>query len=104
MFRILDWPGLLRALQPLLAERARFLAPFELAVGCRDQDRVDVATLRWDGAQLAVESGRAGSAYIELDSVELVGLVLGGPTQLAGAQVLSHIFPVPLHVPLLDHV
>ena len=110
LFRILDWPGLAVALRPLLEERARFLAPFELAVGCRDvgddgeSAATTYATLRWDGRDFAVEPGRSTSTAVEVEQVELVGLLLGGPYRPAPSGILERLFPVPVHVPLLDHV
>jgi len=104
MLRILNWPGLLRDLQPLLQQRAAGLPSFSVCVGCRWRDETEWATVSWDGAQLAVDAERAGEG-IAVDLPTLTGLLLGSPHPMPpelGA--FARLLPVPVHVPALDRV
>jgi GNAT superfamily N-acetyltransferase len=104
MFRIINWPGLLRSLQPLLTLKAQGLPPFESCVGCQWGDEIEWATAIWDGRELAIEEKRRGEG-VAVELRKLTALVLGGPQQgreaLGG---LGWLLPVPLHIPSLDHV
>lgn len=105
MFRIIHWPRLLIALKPLLAERARGLPAFIMAIGCRWQTQVDVATVKWDGERFEVTEGRGCDEYVELDEQLLVALVLGGPHPgHKSLGLFGRLLPVPVHIPSLDHV
>lgn len=105
MFRIINWPQLLKELTPFLAVRATGLPAFCMSIGCRWQDSVEQATIHWDGAQLSVSSGRHASEYVELENPDLTGLLLGGPfwgtTQLG---MCGRLLPIPIHIPIIDHV
>lgn len=105
MFRILDWPKLAQALQPLLQENACHLAPFEVAVGCHDGDDTSVATLLWNGERFEIAPGRHSESYIEYEQRILVARLLGGPFSPPDTLgVVERLLPVPLHIPQLDHV
>lgn len=104
MFRILDWPGLLRDLGPLLAEKAAGLPSFLTSVGCRWRDETEWATAEWDGEAFHAKSGRVGEG-IEIDLPTLTGLLLGGPyPDPPGLGLFGRLLPVPVHVPAMDHV
>lgn len=105
MLRIVDWPGLLGELKPLLAEQAPGLEPFAVAVGCRCDAETQWATVNWDGGELDVRPGREAAEAVELGVRELTAAVVGGPhPQVARLGALARLLPVPLHVPSLDHV
>jgi hypothetical protein len=102
--RILSWPGLLRDLRPLLAERAAGLAPFAVCIGCWWKDETEWAAIEWDGDAMAISEERKGRA-IEIGLPTLTGLMFGSPHPLPPELGLfGRLLPVPLHVPLLDHV
>jgi len=118
MFRIIDWPKLLMVLAPYLESRAAGLPPFVAVIGCRWEEDVERATVRWDGRKLEVSAGdKAASAgggaspaggqvvAVDLDNPHLTGLLLGGPLtreELPGP--FARLLPVPVHIPQLDHV
>ncbi len=104
MLRILDWPGLVRDLQPWLQERAEGMASFKQSIGCRWHDETEWVTVGWDGTELSVADTQA-TGGVEVDLPRLTGLVFGSP--LAGAESLgafAQLLPVPVHIPGLDHV
>lgn len=104
MFRIVNWPGLLAALRPLLEQRAAGLPAFSQSIGCRWRDETEWATIEWDSQELSVEPAQ-GPGGVEVELPRLTALVFGGPhpgvEQLGG---LGRLLPVPIHVPGLDHV
>lgn len=106
MFRIIDWPGLLRALAPLLAERAARaeLEPFRRVYSCRWGDAIDHAAVEWDGSAFNAEATATGGDCVT-DARLLAGMLLGGP-HLGRARLgpLGRLLPVPLHIPSMDHV
>ncbi|MCD6350611.1 MAG: GNAT family N-acetyltransferase [Armatimonadetes bacterium] len=105
MFRIINWPMLLRDLQPLLEPAAQGLQPFELSVGCQWEETTTWATLAWDGTSLSVSEGKGAAEAVEMDVQALTAVVLGGPHP-HGDKLgpVGRLFPIPLHVPALDHV
>jgi hypothetical protein len=104
MFRIVDWPGLLRDLRPILAQQAAGLPAFALSIGCCWRETTEWATVEWDGAECAVEARREGEG-IEIELPTLTGLLFGGPLpQPPGLGFFGRLLPVPVHVPALDHV
>ncbi len=106
MFRIVDWPALLKAVAPTLTEAAARaeLAPFRAVYSCRWGEEVEHAAVEWDGAELSAESATAAGEYA-MDARLLVAALLGGPH---GARPrlgpLGRLLPLPLHIPSLDHV
>ncbi len=104
MFRIVNWPDLLKALRPLLERHAQELPAFSRSIGCRWRDDIEWATVAWDGQALSVEAD-GGSDAVEIELPRLTALLLGGPhagvEQLGG---LARLLPVPVHIPGLDHV
>jgi len=104
MFRILDWPGLLRDLAPWLAERALGLPPFSACIGCRWREATGWATIAWDGEELTVSAERREEG-VEVELPMLTGLVLGSPHPMPPELGLfGRLLPVPVHVPGLDRV
>ena len=104
MLRIVDWPGLLRDLRPLLASRAVGLAPFCVCIGCRWREETEWATVEWDGAALSTEARRVGDGT-EIELPTLTGLVLGSPHPVPPALgAFASLLPIPVHVPALDRV
>ena len=104
MLRIVDWLRFLQDLQPLLQHRAAGLPPFSVSVGCRRRESTDWATVDWDGQALAVSPERRTDG-VEFELPHLTGLVCGGPhpgRERLG--LLTHLLPVPVHIPGLDHV
>lgn len=108
MFRILNWPGLLRAITPVLAERAKVLAPFSVSITCyySTDDTVETtATINWDGEQLTVKDGPGADKEIRVEARQLVRMIVGTPlVSYDGRDPLQHLFPVTLHIPRLDFV
>ena len=104
MFRIIDWPGVLEALRPLLEQRAAGLAGFRTCLGCRWREEVQWATIEWDGAAISLEAKRQPDG-VEVELPLLTAMLLGGP-HAAPMQLgpLGRLLPVPLHIPPLDHV
>jgi predicted N-acetyltransferase YhbS len=105
MFHIISWPQLLEELAPFLGVQVAGVPAFRMSIGCRWQETVDQATIDWDGARLSVSSGRHASEYVELENPHLTGLLLGGP--FSGAEKLGmfgRLLPVPIHIPIMDHV
>jgi hypothetical protein len=102
--RVLSWPGLLRDLRPLLAQRAVGLPAFGACVGCRWRGETEWATVEWDGGELAVSPERSGESF-EVDLPLLTGIVVGGPFAApAELGALARLLPVPVHIPSLDRV
>ncbi|MBN1935275.1 MAG: GNAT family N-acetyltransferase [Anaerolineae bacterium] len=105
MYRIVDLTKLLQAALPHLERRARAVRNFAVALGIREHDRVDVATIAVENGAVEVRVGKHAPDYIELDPLEAVRLLVGGPP--IGAQVpaeLHALLPIPVHVPPLDYV
>jgi len=106
-YRIINLPGLLKAYAPVLQKRAEGLRDFETSIGIREHDRTDIASLTLANGTIAVEPGRRGKSHVELDPVSAVRLIFGGPPAGRTGEIpapLERIFPVPIHVPALDHV
>ena len=104
MMRVVNWPKLAGQVRPLLEERASVVAPFELSIGCKDDERTEWVRLCWDGQELAVEEGVADNG-VELDVRRLTAALFGGPHPLAEElQPMRSLLPIPIHFPALDHV
>lgn len=101
-YRIVDLAGLLKAYRGWLEGRAKGVAPFELSVGIRFQDEVQQATIFLRDGKPEVARGRHADMYFELDALEGVRTLLGGPSRRLGN--LSALLPLPIHIPPLDHV
>ncbi len=105
MFRIIHWPRLLTALRPILIERAWDLSDFSIAIGCKWQPDVEVATVIWDGSNMQVSEGRHCDEYVEVDGRLLISLLLGRPClDYKPLGLFGRLLPVPLHIPIQDHV
>jgi predicted N-acetyltransferase YhbS len=107
MWRIVDLGELLALARPILSPRAAALRDMELAIGIREHDRTDVATIAVRDGQVKVARGRQAEPYVEWSSVEAARVLLGGPPVAAQAQVppgLATLLPIPAYVPALDYV
>ncbi|MBO3831852.1 MAG: GNAT family N-acetyltransferase [Candidatus Brockarchaeota archaeon] len=105
LFRIIDITGLLKAFEKVLSSRAEMTRDFELSLGLRLDNDVDAATVFVNNGRVNVEKGKLSKNYVELDEREAVRILLGGTmpnTRKLGK--LSMLLPLPVHVPLLDHV
>ena len=106
MFRIIDWPALLKAVAPVLAEAAKRteLAPFRAVYTCRWGEDVEHAAVEWDGSALRAEKASAPGEYA-MDERLLVAAMLGGPQRGRGQLgPLGRLLPLPLHIPAMDRV
>jgi len=106
-YRIVGLSGLLTACEPVLQRRAAGLRDFDVSIGIREHDRVDVATIAVRGGNVEITPDRASQTYIELDPVAAARLFFGGPPGVDGGGLppsLAALLPVPIHVPRLDYV
>ena len=105
-YRLISVAGFLGACEPILERRAEGLKDFDVSFGIVEHDRTDVASVTLDRGKIAVEAGRRAKTHLDLDPGTAVRLILGGPPGGAGAvpAPLQRLFPVPMHVPALDHV
>ena len=105
VYRIVDLAGLLEAYRGWLEGRAKWVASLELSLGFKFQDEVQQATIFVRDGKVEIARGRRAEPYVELDALEGVRLLLGGPSpereEVAG---LSGLLPLPVHIPILDHV
>jgi predicted N-acetyltransferase YhbS len=105
MYRVVDVVKLLRAYLPLLSRRAAPLRDFELAIGIREHDRTDLATIAVREGDFQVYAGRHAERHVEWPSVEVVRVLLGGPSVATVVpDELGALLPLPVYVPHLDHV
>jgi predicted N-acetyltransferase YhbS len=107
MYRIVDLPGLLTLMKPVLARRAAPLRDWSLSIGIREHDRTDVATLVVRDGSIEITADRSAEQYVEWSSVEAARVLLGGPPVAARNDVqpvLAALLPLPVYVPHLDHV
>lgn len=107
MYRIVDLCRLLRAAHPHLARRAAGVRDFAVAIGIREHDRVDEATIRVQDGAVEIERGRNAGLYVEAPAVEAARLFMGGPPTSAHAWLpagLMALLPIPAWVPPLDYV
>lgn len=106
-YRIIDLAGLLKACAPHFERRAAAMKHFDLSVGMVEHDRTDVASITLDKGKIVVEAGRRAKTHVELDPLMAVRLILGGAAAGKANGIpaaLETLFPVPVHVPPLDHV
>jgi GNAT superfamily N-acetyltransferase len=106
-YRIINLAGLLKSSRNVLEQAAAVLADFDVAIGVREHDRVDAATIGLKDGKLTIQAGRKSARYVELDPVSAVRLILGGPPSEAWKKLppgLLKLLPVPIHVPSFDHV
>jgi hypothetical protein len=106
-YRIVSLPGLLTACKAVMQHRAAGLQDFEVSIGIREHDRVDMATITVRDGSVEITPDRASQTYVELDPVAAARLLFGGPAGIDYREIpssLAALFPVPIHVPGLDHV
>jgi predicted N-acetyltransferase YhbS len=107
MWRIVDLAQVLARARPLLQRRATAVRDFELAIGVREHDRTDVATIRVRDGEVEVARGRHADSTVEWSSVEAARVLLGGPPVGLEAGVpagLAALLPIPVYLPSLDYV
>ena len=106
-YRIVSLSGFLEACTPLLEARAGGLRDFDVSIGIHEHDRTDVASITLGKGKIVIEAGRRAQTHVEMEPVAAVRLILGGPPAGRAGEIpaaLDGLFPVPLHVPPLDHV
>ncbi len=104
-FRIIDVAGLLKSFAKLIETRAQSLREFQIAVGFKRAGTVGAATLQLKNSNLRILEGKHADNYVELDEPEGVRLILGPCFGVpAGLEVVSPLFPLPLHVSRIDEV
>ncbi len=107
MYRIVDLTQLLTRATPFMAPRAAAVRDFDIAIGIREHDRTAVTTVAVHNGTVEVQAGRRSQTYVELSPVVAVRLFLGGPPIPERDQIpagLQALLPVPVYVPMLDHV
>jgi predicted N-acetyltransferase YhbS len=107
MYRINHLAAVLQAAHPMLERRAVGLRDFAVAIGIREHDRTQATTIAVEDGAVTVTPGQNAASYVELTPVTAARLVFGGPAIPEAAQFpagLPKLLPVPLYVPLLDHV
>ncbi len=104
MFRIIDWPRLCQALAPYFAQAALGLPAFKIVIGCLWQEKVQVATISWDGCHFTSFEGKGAGQYVEIEEPQLVGALLGGPFDTSNLGLFGKLLPVPVHIPNVDQV
>lgn len=107
MYRIIDLRGLLQAYEPWLQARADALRDFSVNICIDEGDRQDRAAITVRGGKLAISSVCAHAPSLGLSPVSAVRLFFGGPGVCVAAGLpgaLEALLPLPIHVPILDHV
>jgi len=103
VYRAVDLAGLLEVYRGWLEGRAKLA--FELSLGFKFQNDVQQATIFVRDGKVEIARGRRAEPYVELDALDGVRLLLGGPSpereEVGG---LSGLLPLPVHIPILDHV
>ena len=107
MLRINDLTQLLTQAQEVLAAKAAPLRDFAVSLGMREHDRTTATTVTVEDSTVDIRAGNHAETYIELSSVEMARLVLGGPPPASPERIppsLLALLPVPCFVPPFDHV
>ncbi len=107
LYRINDLTAVLQAAIPSLARRAAGLRDFEVTLGIREHDRTQATTITVRDGAVQIVAGRHAEYYVELGTVVATRLIFGGPAIPEASQLppgLLALLPVPVYVPLLDHV
>ncbi len=69
-------------------------------LGAKLPNRLQVATIVWDGKSIQISEGKDSLEYVELDARTLVGLLFGGPFSAGGGiKQLLNMLPVPIWIP-----
>jgi len=106
-YKIVNLAGLLAACTPILQQHAAGLRDTDVSIGMREPGCMQNVRLVVKRGKIEVVPNRKAKVHVELDPVSAVRLVLGGPPLAASRgvpPVLATLFPVPVHVPPLDHV
>lgn len=103
LFRIVNWVKFAQDAAPLLGQQAVGMPPFAAAIGCKEAETTEWVTFEWDGDRLWVEPGRRAPLEREFEVRDLTARTLGHAAD-ARIEPLRHLFPVPVHIPYLDHV
>jgi len=107
MWRVNDLAQVLTLARPVLRQRAAAMRDFELAIGVREHDRTDVATIAVRDGEVEVARGRHVEPYVEWSAVEAARAVLGGPPVAAECGMpagLRALLPIPMYLPPLEYV
>lgn len=107
LYRIMNLSQLLRAYVPILSKKTAGVKNCEATVTVIEHDRKDRATVTVEDGRVEISDRKLSKVRIELDAVEAVRLVFGGP-QGADFDLLppgmQSMFPLPVHVPFIDRV
>ncbi len=106
-YRIISLSGLLTSCRTFMQQRASGLRDFEVSIGIREHDRVDIATIAVRDGSVEITPDRTSQEYLELDPVAAARLFFGGIPGISYDEIppgLAGLLPVPIHVPELDHV
>jgi predicted N-acetyltransferase YhbS len=105
MYRIVDLAGLLARMVPVLSRRAGTVRDLDLSIGVEEHDRLDEATLAIRGGKVEVIPGRHAERTVTWSPVEAARILLGGPPTAAEVPAgLAALLPLPVFLPVLDHV
>lgn len=104
-FRIIDITNLLEAFKEVLLSKAKMVKDFDLSIGLKFNNEVDIATVFVKDGEVSISRGKHSKNYVELDEREAVSIFLGGSTlSFEKVRELSMLLPLPIHIPSLDHV
>ena len=105
MYRIVDLAGLLARMKPILSRRAATVRDLELSIVIEEHDRLDEATLAVRDGDVAISPRRHAERTVTWSSVEAARVLLGGPPIAIEVPVeLAALLPLPVFLPVLDHV
>jgi predicted N-acetyltransferase YhbS len=105
MYRIVDLAGLLARMRPILSRRAVSARDLALSIVIEEHDRLDEATLVVRSGEVKVIPGRHADRTVTWSSVEAARVLLGGPPIAAEVPTeLAALLPLPVFLPILDHV
>lgn len=103
-YRVVDLYSLLQAYKGWLEKKALALAPCELSIGLKCAREVQQVTISAGQGKVEIVRECHADGYLELDTVDGVRLLLGGPAPVGDLGTLAALLPLPIHVPLLDYV
>lgn len=107
VFRVNSWMGLLGVFSPLLEEKAvlsgarDFIVSIEIDGGA-SREKIGIA---FHEGEMRIIRGAAPGAAVRVSGKDAARLFLGGPCSCRKElEPLKALLPLPVHIPLLDHV